>query len=773
MRKRIILEARRKRSGEDRGAMRNQKTGMRRGAIPVSLSFLFAIAFLCPCPLPSTSSLSRHPTAGAQTAFATQNVVILVIDGLRNSEAFEDPLHRYIPHIWNDLVPQGTIYTEFYTTTWPFTTTGHLSMLTGTRSNVPLAVGSRAGSAREKRPTVFEVFRQTYGLPIEKTWIVSGKNQLSTCDYSLHPLWGEQYASSLEFGMGRSDVETMECAHEVVTSDHPRLVMINLRDVDETGHTGDWDLYASAIQTADSLAADLWSRIQSDTLYRDRTLLMVTSDHGRASNIAFHGGPDHSNRHVMFLALGPDVKQGEVVETRGDLIDIAPTVAEIFGLEMPYAEGRVLSEMFETEDLEMDRPSQPAAPADEIRVSDSAAASSYPWVAVDPPWVSVVWTERDTRTIEEHRFIVSRRTSDSGVSWTEPDTLSRDFPYHASGFPSHVEGEYGAVGGDGFYLPGGSVGLVEGGTPLSANAIPTGSGGFFLAVNGYSILSFTHRTELLWGVNVLSEGSGREPDEQGFENLGQIVATTPAVARGDSGVWVAWTDAGGSLSLARPRPGHVVNERDIQFPDLRGIDGYYYRTAALAAHGGSLFLAGDLVSRTIGNAFVMRLRESDLAAESAVLLDAGDAPSFDPRILADENGVYAVWADLESGLWQIHFRKSTDGGNSFLATQVLSSSSAGAWNPDIAADQEVLVVTWEDCRDGNAEVYAAWSTDSGTTWSPETRLTDDDSLSAYPRVACSGGQAFVVWQDLRDGNWEIYFKSSIFLTEEKRPAVMR
>jgi hypothetical protein len=126
------------------------------------------------------------------TDYEAENVIILVIDGLRNEEAFDDPLHQYIPHIWNDMRPQGTIYTQFYLTNWPFTTSGHMSIVTGARSNLPLSIGSVSNNSREHNPTIFEAYRKVFGLPGNETWIISGKNQLSTCDYSIHPSWGDE-----------------------------------------------------------------------------------------------------------------------------------------------------------------------------------------------------------------------------------------------------------------------------------------------------------------------------------------------------------------------------------------------------------------------------------------------------------------------------------------------------------------------------------------------------------------------------------------------------
>jgi Type I phosphodiesterase / nucleotide pyrophosphatase len=61
-----------------------------------------------------------------------RHTCVVVVDGLRNLEAFEDPAHQHTPRMWNDLRPQGTLYSDFcndFVTT--YTAPGHLAILTG------------------------------------------------------------------------------------------------------------------------------------------------------------------------------------------------------------------------------------------------------------------------------------------------------------------------------------------------------------------------------------------------------------------------------------------------------------------------------------------------------------------------------------------------------------------------------------------------------------------------------------------------------------------
>ena len=78
----------------------------------------------------------------------------------------------------------------------------------------------------------------------------------------------------------------------------------------------------------------------------------------------------------------------------------------------------------------------------------------------------------------------------------------------------------------------------------------------------------------------------------------------------------------------------------------------------------------------------------------------------------------------------------------------------------IATNQNSIHVVWYDDRDGNYEIYYKRSTDRGTTWDPDTRLTNNTSFSMFPTIVLSGTNIYIAWNDFRDGNYEIYYKIS-------------
>jgi len=135
--------------------------------------------------------------------------------------------------------------------------------------------------------------------------------------------------------------------------------------------------------------------------------------------------------------------------------------------------------------------------------------------------------------------------------------------------------------------------------------------------------------------------------------------------------------------------------------------------------------------------------------------------SFYPAIAVDSNNhLHVVWQDSTPGNLEIYYKKSTDGGSSWT-TKRLTWNSGGSWGPAIAVDSNNhLHVVWEDDTPGNYEIYYSKSTDGGSSWTTK-RLTWTSGGSWGPAIAVdSNNHLHVVWYDETPGNREIYYKKS-------------
>jgi hypothetical protein len=131
-----------------------------------------------------------------------------------------------------------------------------------------------------------------------------------------------------------------------------------------------------------------------------------------------------------------------------------------------------------------------------------------------------------------------------------------------------------------------------------------------------------------------------------------------------------------------------------------------------------------------------------------------------PSIAVDGNNVHVVWQDLRDGNWEIYYKKSIDNGINWGVDTRLTNAVGDSLSPKIATNDTNIHVVWYDGRNGNYEIYYKNSTNNGITWSPDGRLTDDPNDSCAPTLGMNGSNIHIAWQDLRDGNWEIYYKNS-------------
>jgi hypothetical protein len=279
----------------------------------------------------------------------SRNVVIAVVDGARYSETLGDTSHRYIPKIWSELRPRGTIFTKFYVDGTTTTNPGHATILTGTWQTIP-----NDGTQRPNTPTVFEYFRKETGSPQLESYVVLGKDKLNILSYGNHGAYGSSYGASVKTSTSPyDDGRTLANFTEVAAASHPRLTIINFAGTDNAGHSGVWNSYLSALQRVDSLVSALYAFFQADPLYRDSTTLIVVNDHGRhldgvSDGFKSHGDGCEGCRHIMLLMIGPGVPAGNVDTTRHAQIDIAPTVGRMLGVQTPFVAGLPISSVLVT-----------------------------------------------------------------------------------------------------------------------------------------------------------------------------------------------------------------------------------------------------------------------------------------------------------------------------------------------------------------------------------------------------------------------------------------
>ncbi len=134
--------------------------------------------------------------------------------------------------------------------------------------------------------------------------------------------------------------------------------------------------------------------------------------------------------------------------------------------------------------------------------------------------------------------------------------------------------------------------------------------------------------------------------------------------------------------------------------------------------------------------------------------------SAEPSIITIGSINHVVWSDDRNGNNEIYYKRSTDGGITWGTDTRLTNFTGESADPSISVSGSAVHLVWNDNRDGNWEIYYKRSTDAGLSWGSDSRLTNNTGESKNPSAAVNGITVHVVWYDIRDGNSEIYYKRS-------------
>ena len=100
----------------------------------------------------------------------------------------------------------------------------------------------------------------------------------------------------------------------------------------------------------------------------------------------------------------------------------------------------------------------------------------------------------------------------------------------------------------------------------------------------------------------------------------------------------------------------------------------------------------------------------------------------------------------------------SDGGITFGNATNLSDNVGNSQSPHIEALGNTTFVVWQDNRTGNDEIYLRKNSYGGITFGNATNLSDNVGNSQSPHIEALGNTTFVVWQDNSTGNDEIYLR---------------
>jgi hypothetical protein len=339
---------------------------------------------------------ARAATIDAQQ-LRTQNVILVVTDGLRWQEVFngadatlmgragsvddsaglardywrDTPEARraaLMPFVWSTMAKEGQLLGDSargsvmrVANTFRFSYPGYSEMFTG---HADARINSNEHGPNENT-TIFEYlnaqpsFRgkvaavatwdaftriinaQRSGVPVFDGWVRGATKTGTARGRVLRDL----YATTVRYWPNNTfDALMHQSMRDYVAVKQPRVLFIGYGETDEWAHAGRYDLYLRSAHQVDAYLAELWSALQADPQYRNRTTLIVTTDHGRGygSEWRNHGEKVDGAQFMWTAVIGPDTPPMGIRKTTTDLLQaqIAPTIAQLLGFDWQKQEPR-------------------------------------------------------------------------------------------------------------------------------------------------------------------------------------------------------------------------------------------------------------------------------------------------------------------------------------------------------------------------------------------------------------------------------------------------
>lgn len=107
------------------------------------------------------------------------------------------------------------------------------------------------------------------------------------------------------------DVFTHYAAIEYMKVNRPKVLYISYGETDEWAHHGYYKYYLDAARQVDKWIGEIWRYVQSDPFYKNKTALLITTDHGRGDKIK-EQWTDHGQRvadasEIWFAVMAPEI----------------------------------------------------------------------------------------------------------------------------------------------------------------------------------------------------------------------------------------------------------------------------------------------------------------------------------------------------------------------------------------------------------------------------------------------------------------------------------
>ena len=132
-------------------------------------------------------------------------------------------------------------------------------------------------------------------------------------------------------------------AMDYLKNKKPKAMFISYGETDEFAHEGHYGHYLNAAHQFDAWLSEIWNFVESDPLYKGKTTLLITTDHGRGDKIkaqwTSHGDKVNDCHEIWYAMIGAKVPALGEVQTQEQVYqrELIHKVSVLMGLNFQSA----------------------------------------------------------------------------------------------------------------------------------------------------------------------------------------------------------------------------------------------------------------------------------------------------------------------------------------------------------------------------------------------------------------------------------------------------
>jgi len=178
--------------------------------------------------------------------------------------------------------------------------------------------------------------QQRSGLPVFSAFDTIGGKKPTPNEKLINAMMLDSYRP---FGNAEClDVFTHYAALEYLKTKKPKVLYISYGETDEWAHHGYYRSYLDAAHLVDKWIKEIWTFLQSDPQYKNKTAIFITTDHGRGDmnkeEWRDHGSGIADAYQIWFAVMGSNIPSSGEQKSNVQLFQdqFAQTIAKLLGV---------------------------------------------------------------------------------------------------------------------------------------------------------------------------------------------------------------------------------------------------------------------------------------------------------------------------------------------------------------------------------------------------------------------------------------------------------